>query len=958
MKRKLKLAEPDGSGAPPKWIYAEAEDVASVAARNYARLKRQADREEQKARVAAQETAKAEEASAMRTSRQGARNQPQEVVRDEDVSFEVTLPKSPEPRRPGAKTQELKDESGREVKKVGRESDGAIEFQVSLTGVADREAQESRVRDLSREAVRWPEVTASARKRTCVEKGGEWDPFFLRLLEDAFTSSSLVVLVVDTVAMTERWWPKWGEMLEVELGQAGCEKPKVLGSLIHDDLHDLVTVLSRRGVAPRLDHEVVAPMVKAFQAWTRRPDSKLFLVAPLKDAADLVFSPLDGAVSSLGRLFALSRALAGKVETLVCWIRRSFRDYAALQRAAEALTKDTKCTVYIATQISEKDADFPKLHPPFQTAVRFWLQGRSGDITPRCTARPYGRPAVSVVTVMSDAEDSEEAEWGNPASAERCVCSSSSRGTVRVAEGCPLHGQKAPEAEGSSGKRSNLSGAKVDQEKKPAGGTAGPNSGVYGAQATSRALTEAAGADAKLKAQSELPRQVQEGLKVMQVAEADSAYDFAKDADRRVGGVLRFLEGVQNEVCAAVFYKLRATARHGLVMKDLADGDSALLTSGWTYFLGVMHSLEPEADARKVAVKAYADLVQGAQPLNRFNVQFMAAYARLAATGSARHCTFDSLAGDYIERLTNQSLRLVVTQAFNVAKAGWASNGPLGVTGREALKKLLTEAADLVNKSRPGPAVQAASAAALRAWSPSRDGSERGNQPRREEGRIPKMEPGELKQGVQFGDLTPEDKAVVQHWAGAEPTLFLAYVAAARENGVCYRCGKTGHWAREGKCAETERRPCLDYARGKCRWGTACLFGHDLRTRPRVPQEQAPPLVSRRRPRSPTPPRSAAAAGSGRANRGVCFEWKERGSCIRGRGCNFSHEQHGVRAAAGAIKLCFEWKDKGECRFGSKCRFAHEPRGRQEGPAKKARHGQGERKKEGDGSENGGGAPR
>ena len=65
-----------------------------------------------------------------------------------------------------------------------------------------------------------------------------------------------------------------------------------------------------------------------------------------------------------------------------------------------------------------------------------------------------------------------------------------------------------------------------------------------------------------------------------------------------------------------------------------------------------------------------------------------------------------------------------------------------------------------------------------------------------------------------------------------------------------------------------------------------------------------------------------------------------------------------MRAAAGAIKLCFEWKDKGECRFGSKCRFAHEPRGRQEGPAKKARHGYGEKKKEGDDTANGGGTPR
>ena len=296
--------------------------------------------------------------------------------------------------------------------------------------------------EICRTTVRWPEVTASAKKRTSVEEGGTWDPFLLRLLENAFTSASLVVLVVDTVAMAERWWPKWGELLKRELTIAKWEMPRVLGGLIQDDLHDLVTVLSRRGAAPHSDQGEIAPMVKAFLAWARRPRSRLILLAPLKDSANLVFSPVDATATSLSRMVALSREFASKVETFVCCIRRSFRDYVELQRAVKALANDTKCTVYVATPISEKDADFPKVHPPFQTAVRFWLQGRMGDITPRCASRPYGRPTSSAAAITSNEEETDGAGWGNPASEGRCRCSSSSKGIISVFEGGPIHGRK------------------------------------------------------------------------------------------------------------------------------------------------------------------------------------------------------------------------------------------------------------------------------------------------------------------------------------------------------------------------------------------------------------------------------------------------------------------------------------------------------------------------------------
>ena len=44
-------------------------------------------------------------------------------------------------------------------------------------------------------------------------------------------------------------------------------------------------------------------------------------------------------------------------------------------------------------------------------------------------------------------------------------------------------------------------------------------------------------------------------------------------------------------------------------MKDLAEGDKALLNPGWEYFSKVLQGLEPEVDMRKAARKKYEELV-------------------------------------------------------------------------------------------------------------------------------------------------------------------------------------------------------------------------------------------------------------------------------------------------------------------------------------------------------------
>lgn len=966
-KRRLVYAKPDGTGNPPKLVYADPDpdDAVGWARERYRRDRAAADKQEllqkaeRDARHAARELAKAKEQSP-----------------DEDVNFEVVVPDAP-PARRKSKANDAKGEAGREVKAkakamdVGQDPD-RVEFRVTLTGgEAERVTDEaddvvaSRVRDLSRGAKVQPAVTAAA--RTAKRVSGAWDPYLLHLLEEAFSTSGIVVLLVETVIMAERWWPRWDDTLSMQLRAQGKALPKILVGMNGDDLHEVVMALSRGSAALPADLAKAAPMVKAFEAWRLQSDSELMVFAPVKDPQRLSFSTTDVTATSFSKLVILIKGLAQKVRTFACFLRHSCLDHVELRRAAEVVASVNLCTVYVATQTREDDHAFPKVHAPFGSAVQYWLNGRVGDLTPRCVSRPYGRPAAEA----AQSEEADEPWWGGSTdrahrrSSLDCYCSRSAAGVVAVADECPVHGQRGAAASG----KPRLVVEKATPGPKPEARASA--SAVAGAQLSSRALTEA-GAAAGVSELSELPKSLRTSLSEMRVVEDETAYDFALDGDQRVGGVLRFRQSVQNEVCAAVFYKLRASKHLGLVMKDLARGDPALLTSGWTYFLEEMQRLEPEADKRRAAEKAFADLAQGETTLTRFNIQFLAAVARVSAAGGARHFTFDSLAADYIEKLSDVSLRLVVTQAYKQAKVGWASDGPLDVTGRDALKKLLGDAADMANRSMPGPAAQAASAAVLRTWSPPRT-SDRSNQPRRQEGFIVDTQHEDSVGSLTFQDLTPEDKAMAQHWAGPRPSLYLAYVAASKEGGACFMCGKTGHWARENKCQEAReglgKRPCLDYARGKCRFGMACMFWHDLRTRPRVAAEHAPALRPRKRPRTPSPLRavppraavspprvassSAAGPAQGGRSRNRCYDWDERGSCRRGEQCRFSHGQRRQ-----ATSRCRMWENSGRCSYGNRCNFSHDSEGQQRRSTKKPRREGEDEQKRHDSEANGGGASR
>lgn len=54
---------------------------------------------------------------------------------------------------------------------------------------------------------------------------------------------------------------------------------------------------------------------------------------------------------------------------------------------------------------------------------------------------------------------------------------------------------------------------------------------------------------------------------------------------------------------------------------------------------------------------------------------------------------------------------------------------------------------------------------------------------------------------------------------------------------------------------------------------------------------------------------------------GVCFDFQNKGHCLRGAGCRWSHEKRDEHAE----KFCFEFQNKGSCSYGAQCRWRHIP---------------------------------
>lgn len=65
---------------------------------------------------------------------------------------------------------------------------------------------------------------------------------------------------------------------------------------------------------------------------------------------------------------------------------------------------------------------------------------------------------------------------------------------------------------------------------------------------------------------------------------------------------------------------------------------------------------------------------------------------------------------------------------------------------------------------------------------------------------------------------------------------------------------------------------------------------------------------------------------------GICFDFQNKGHCLRGASCRWAHEKRegaderdGGRDSAQGV--CFDFENKGSCSYGSQCRWRHLPRG-------------------------------
>ena len=769
-KRKVELAKDDGSGRPLKWQFVD-DSAAAKAQRKQQRYIQQADETEAAAKLAAQQeratAAKVgvaqsdqdreevefditlDSARRTRSSMKKPRVNPSPVQAAQQerataakvglaqtspdqggVEFDITLDSSRRTRASRKKSPLNPSPLLASGSKSSPESDpgpARTQFEVTLSAAGDAGqryvVEDSHVRDFSEGAAAQPPVTATARKRRNGESGTEWDPYLVQLLTDAFSSAKDVILVLETTIMADRWWPQWQQAIGRQMMPPGGGKPWVIVGMCLDEVQRLLRLTSGenptgRG-APRPGNTITA-LSEAFSMWMRKRTSRLMVLVQMKDNGPLHFDSETKCSGSLMKAFKVGRETQAQgIKCLLVLMRNSFEDGKALQRAAAAVVEgeSRKTTVYVATPDDEvKRQSFPKIHSPFEIALRKWTAGVCGDITPDCCARPYG------------AKEEEDVLEGAPHSAALVAAGRSSSSSTSSSMRAGMHHSGDEELWQSwPGVTEDVQRGAASSLRPP---VADDRSGAQ-ARSTWKEQPRAPTSSQTLGEMREVggdeqplhfTKPMQDRIRELQISDSDTAFEVAKDVSSMVGGVHQYGKNVQNDIVQAAFYKLRATKRHGQVMKHLAEGDRDLLNSGWDYFLGVLQRLEPEVDARKAAKRRYEELAQGTDTIAAFNVQFQAALSGLEATGLARQCTFDSVVTDYLEKLADASVRLAVYQAYAAAKRGWASDGPLDRTGREALKRLLTEAAEMVSKAAPGASSIAASAAAMGTpWSPPRE---------------------------------------------------------------------------------------------------------------------------------------------------------------------------------------------------------------------------------------------
>lgn len=138
---------------------------------------------------------------------------------------------------------------------------------------------------------------------------------------------------------------------------------------------------------------------------------------------------------------------------------------------------------------------------------------------------------------------------------------------------------------------------------------------------------------------------------------------------------------------------------------------------------------------------------------------------------------------------------------------------------------------------------------------------------------------------------------------------------------------------------------------GNCKFGEDCKFSHE---------EGAGGASGAGSTGAGSGFSSFGARSGGGGGGGICYNFRDTGSCRFGSSCRFSHEggegsnnagsggqstsyrnfsnsrnnarSFGSNGAGSADKECFSWRDEGKCRYGDTCRFLHDGKANKPAP--------------------------
>jgi len=117
-------------------------------------------------------------------------------------------------------------------------------------------------------------------------------------------------------------------------------------------------------------------------------------------------------------------------------------------------------------------------------------------------------------------------------------------------------------------------------------------------------------------------------------------------------------------------------------------------------------------------------------------------------------------------------------------------------------------------------------------------------------------------------------------------------------------------------CEQT-RKACFEYQqRGTCVYGTSCKYTHNQSDIIKYS------IAGNAQPRSPIPVPSLL---SERGSKGVCYAWR-RGECYRAENCKFDHpkNQENCQLPGTSERVCYLWQE-GKCHRKGRCSFIHLP---------------------------------